>query len=151
MKYYKIQIKSFYNDRIASSANFIDNSNEKIFEAIGGGEILQNIPVFDYFFLESFDEKKYWEWKLFDVHKFIGESSRMLGSLLVSLKLKELFNKFKISKPHFYYKSNLVYKDKKYEYYIFQFTGKKIYKDLTKYINFSKSVFFNPVTRNRLY
>ncbi|MFK8296569.1 hypothetical protein ACI760_10330 [Capnocytophaga canimorsus] len=113
MKFYKIDIKSFYGNRVASDANFIDNSEEVFFKQIALGEIIENISIFNYFFLESYDEKKYWEWALFDVHKFIGESSIMLGSWLVSKKTKELFNKFKISSPHTFYPSKLMYKNKK--------------------------------------
>ena len=147
MKYYKIQIKSFYGDRIASNANFIDNSKEYIFKKISLGEIIPDTPIFDYFFLESFDEKQYWEWALFDVYKFIGETSNMLGALLISKKLKKVLENFKITEPHFYYLSKLLYKGEKKDYYVFQFTGKNIYKELTKYINFSKSEFLNPATR----
>ena len=110
MKYYKIQIKSFYGDRIASNANFIDNSKEYIFKKISLGEIIPDTPIFDYFFLESFDEKQYWEWALFDVYKFIGETSNMLGALLISKKLKKVLENFKITEPHSYYLSKLLYK-----------------------------------------
>ena len=144
MKYYKIQIKSFYGDRIASNANFIDNSKEYIFKKISLGEIIPDTPIFDYFFLESFDEKQYWEWALFDVYKFIGETSNMLGALLISKKLKKVLENFKITEPHFYYLSKLLYKGEKKDYYIFQFTGEKFLNPLFGYINFKDSLFFDP-------
>ncbi|MCA4783118.1 hypothetical protein IF125_12785 [Empedobacter stercoris] len=150
MKYYKILIKRNYEKRLASNANFINNSKEYIFKQISNGEIILDAPIFDYFYLESFDDEKYWEWNLFDAHKFIGEASRMLGSLLISERTKELFESFKISEPHFYYQSKILYHDEKLTYYIFQFTGKYIYKELTKYIDFSKSIFRNPVENNTL-
>ncbi len=146
MKYYKIDVKSFYEERIASRANFIDKSQDEYFKKISNGEIILDAPIFDYFYLESFDDEKYWEWNLFDIHKFIGEASRMLGALLISKKAKNLFDNFKISEPHLYYNSKVIYKNERIEYYIFQFTGKLIYRELTKYINFSKSEFLNPAT-----
>ncbi|MET3047350.1 hypothetical protein [Flavobacterium covae] len=147
MKYYKIAIRSFYGDRIVSSANFINNLNENYFKKIGDGEIIIDAPIFDYFFLESFDKKKYWDWKLFDVHPFIGESSSMLGSLLISKRAKTIFDKFNISNPHYFYSSNLIFENDKYDYFIFQFTGKLLFKELAKYISFSKSEFLNPALK----
>ena len=147
MKYYKIQIKSFYGDRIASDAKGENIANaDEYFWAMDKGEILYNAPIFDYFVLESFDKEKYWEWALFDVHDFIGTGSQIPG-WFISKKLKKLLENFKISEPHFYYLSKLLYKGEKKDYYVFQFTGKNIYKELTKYINFSKSEFLNPATR----
>ena len=149
MKYYKIDIKSHFPElgRIASSAEGKNIANaDEYFWAMDKGEILYNVPIFDYFVLESFDKEKYWEWALFDVHDFIGAGSQIPG-WFISKKLKKLLEKFKISEPHFYYLSKLLYKGEKKDYYIFQFTGKNIYKELTKYINFSKSEFLNPATR----
>lgn len=85
MNYYKISIKTLYkeNDRIASSAN-----GEKINEAdyyfikMDNGEIVYDAPVFDYFFLESYDKKEFWEWLLTDSYDFIGKGSRIPGWLI---------------------------------------------------------------------
>ena len=149
MKYYKIKRKTRFPEleRIASGAEGKNVPEKEYFDRIGKREIIENTPIFDYFVLESFDEKQYWEWALFDVYKFIGETSNMLGALLISKKLKKVLENFKITEPHFYYLSKLLYKDEKKDYYVFQFTGKNIYKELTKYINFSKSEFLNPATR----
>ena len=148
MKYYKIDIKSHFPElgRIASGAEGKNVPEKEYFYRIGKREIIENAPIFDYFVLESFDKEKYWEWALFDVHDFIGAGSQIPG-WFISKKLKKLLEKFKISEPHFYYLSKLLYKGEKKDYYIFQFTGKNIYKELTKYINFSKSEFLNPATR----
>lgn len=146
MNYYKISIKTLYkeNDRIASSAN-----GEKINEAdyyfikMDNGEIVYDAPVFDYFFLESYDKKEFWEWLLTDSYDFIGKGSRIPG-WLISKKLKKLFQTFKIAEPHFYYSSKLLYKGKKLDYYIFQFSGDNFLIPLVGYIDFNESLFFDP-------
>ena len=140
MKYYKIQIKSFYGDRIASNANFIDNSKEYIFKKISLGEIIPDTPIFDYFFLESFDEKQYWEWALFDVHNFIGVGSIMCG-WYVSDKLKSVLENFRIAPKYHFYETRLLYKKEKFKYWIFQFIAS--YRRLNKmqFVNFSQSIF----------
>ena len=90
MKYYKTKIKSFYGDRIASDAKGENIANaDEYFWAMDKGEILYNVPIFDYFVLESFDKEKYWEWALFDVHDFIGTGSQIPG-WFISKKLKKL-------------------------------------------------------------
>ena len=140
MKYYKIQIKSFYGDRIASNANFIDNSKEYIFKKISLGEIIPDTPIFDYFFLESFDEKQYWEWALFDVHNFIGVGSIMCG-WYISDKLKSVLENFRIAPKYHFYETRLLYKKEKFKYWIFQFIAS--YRRLNKmqFVNFSQSIF----------
>ena len=140
MKYYKIQIKSFYGDRIASNANFIDNSKEYIFKKISLGEIIPDTPIFDYFFLESFDEKQYWEWALFDVHNFIGVGSIMCG-WYISDKLKSVLENFRIAPKYHFYETRLLYKEEKFKYWIFQFIAS--YRRLNKmqFVNFSQSIF----------
>ncbi len=108
---------------------------------------LNNFPIIESFYLESFDDEKYWENQLNDIHSFIGKA-KVISGWYISVKLKQLFSSFKISEPHYFYLSELFYRKEKYEYYIFQFSGKNIYKELTGYINFSKSDFLNPITGN---
>ena len=43
----------------------------------------------------------------------------MLGALLISKKLKKVLENFKITEPHFYYLSKLLYKGEKKDYYVF--------------------------------
>jgi hypothetical protein len=147
MKYYKIDFQNFYNvGRVPSYANGDKILNaEFYFNKISQGEILLKFPVFDYFFLESFDKKEFWEWKLCDVHKFTKEASRLSG-WLISKKLKSLFEFFNLPKPYYLFPSKLLYKEEKLDYYIFQFAGKFIYKQTTEYINYKKSNFLNPAT-----
>ena len=121
MKYYKIQIKSFYGDRIASDAKGENIANaDEYFWAMDKGDLLYNAPIFDYFVLESFDKEKYWEWALFDVHDFIGVGSIMCG-WYISDKLKTILEKFRIAPKYHFYETRLLYKEEKFKYWIFQF------------------------------
>lgn len=143
MKYYKIEIKSFYGDRISSSAEGKDIEDaEYYFDKMSNGEIINNAPLFDYFYLKSFDKREYWEWQINDVHSFIGEGSQIQG-WLVSEKLKKLFENFKISEPYCFYPSKLLFKDERLDYYIFHFSAHNFRKLLTDYISFTKSLFFD--------
>lgn len=146
MKYYKINIKTLYqeDDRIASSAEGgnIDNA-DYYFIKMDNGEMVYGAPVFDYFSLESFDKKEYWDWILTDVFDFIGKGSRIPG-WLISKRFKELLEKFKITEPHFYYLSKLLYKGDKLDYYIFQFSGNNIVEKIRAKINFEQCIFFDP-------
>lgn len=145
MKYYKIYPK-FYNNngRIVSSVNGEKILNaEFYFNKISQGEILLSTPIFDYFFLESYDEKKYWEVQLNDVHEFIGKGSKIPG-WLISKDLKLLLENFKLSEPYHFYSSKLMYKGQKLDYYIFQYTGMIIVEEIRANILFQKSIFYNP-------
>ncbi len=145
MQYYRIDVKRFYeNDMVATNANGTKiPSGESYFWKMDKGEIIIDAPVFDYFILESYDKKEHWEWMLTDVHHFIGEGAQIPG-WLISTKLKELFEKYKIANPHFYYLSKLSYIENKLDYYIFQFSGDNFLTPLVNYINFNESLFFDP-------
>ena len=154
MKYYKIKLSFYnYNDknkRITSSAkgNKIPNANYYFYE-MREGKILTDAPLFDYFFLESFEKKKYWEKYLLDVHDFFGEGSQIMG-WFVSEDLKLLLETFNLSQPHHFYPSKLSYKGEKIDYYIFQFAGHIMIDEIrTKCINWKNSVFFNPIDELR--
>lgn len=140
-------IQSFYGDRIASSANGKDIENaEYYFDKIGKGEIIKNAPLFDCFYLESFDKREYWEWQLFDVQNFIGEGSQIKG-WLISKDLKFLLEEFKIPEPYYFYQSKLLFKDEKLDYYIFQFAGKLIFEETLLQIDYTKTIFWDPVKK----
>ncbi|AEK24512.1 imm11 family protein [Capnocytophaga canimorsus] len=146
MKYYKIEIKRIYPElgRIASRAEGKNVPNaDEYFWAMDRGEILYDAPIFDFFTLKSFDEEKYWEWQLNDVHNFIGKGSQIQG-WFISEKLKKLFEKFKISKPYCFYPSKLLFKNEKLDYFIFHFSAHNFRKPLTDYITFTKSLFYDP-------
>mgnify|MGYP003365321716 CR=1 FL=1 len=146
MKYYKIETKRFYeNDMIATNAQGkkIENADD-YFWKMNRGEMIDDAPlIFDYFYLQSFDVEKYWEWLLTDVYRFIGEGSQIPG-WLISKKLRNLLENFNIAEPHFYYASKLLYKGEKLDYYIFQFSGKIFRLPLTDYVDFTKSLFYDP-------
>jgi len=147
MKYYKITPKlNNDNGRISSSAS-VDNLSgiENEFEKIRYGEVVESFSIIDSFYLESFDDEKYWEYQLNDIHSFIGKAKVITG-WFISEKLKKKLSGFKISEPHYFYSSKLLYHDEIYKYFIFQFSGKNIYKELTSYINFVKSEFINPTS-----
>lgn len=150
MKYYSIKLSFFnHNDenkRTTSKAkgDKIPNADYYFYE-MREGKIIPDAPIFDYFFLESFDEKRYWEKYLLDVHGFIGEGSQILG-WFVSKDLKLLFENFNLPEPHCFYPSKLLYKKEKLDYYIYQFDGNQISTELSeKYIRWDISTFKNPI------
>ena len=61
MKYYKTKIKRIFDkeNKVLGHANgeFVPNGRF-YFDRIGNGEIIEDAPVFDYFHLQSFGEKK---------------------------------------------------------------------------------------------
>ncbi len=59
---------------VSANGDNIPNAS-KCFWAMNEGIIILDAPIFDSFFLESFDKKKFWEWRLDDVHDFMGEST----------------------------------------------------------------------------
>jgi hypothetical protein len=151
MKYYLIKVKSHSdNNRISSEVEGEKIPNaEFFFNRISQGEILLKTPVFDYFFLESFDEKQYWEYKVNDVHKFIGEGSQIKG-WFVSGKLRLLLELFNLPESCHFYSSKLLYKGEKLNYYIFQYTGKLTFEQLLLYIDYSKTIFLNPLKNSEI-
>lgn len=153
MKYYKIEIQSFFeNHRISSDADGDKIFNARYyFEQIGKGEIMSDVTLFDYFTLFSYDKYIYWEWHLFDVFRFTSEAGRM-HAWLISEDFKNLLENFKLSQPHHFYHSKLLYKGEKLDYYIFQFAGKAIVDLIrTKYIDWTKSILFNPIDKSYLH
>jgi hypothetical protein len=153
MKYYKIEIErtNKMDNILVGRANGekIPDANYYFYE-MREGKILLDAPVFDYFFLESYEEKKYWEEYLLDVHSFIGQGSQILG-WFVSEDLKLLLENFILSKPYHFYHSKLLYKGNKLDYYIFQFDGNLISNEIrTKYIEWNKSIFQNPIDEEYL-
>lgn len=120
MKYYKIDIKrSFPNDMIATNAEGekIPNAEDYFYQMDRGEEIISP-PLFDYFYLKSFDQKEYWEWMLSDVYKFIGEGSQIPG-WLISERLKNVLDRFNLVKLYYMYQSKLMFKGEKLFYFCF--------------------------------
>ena len=123
MKYYKTKIKRIFDkeNKVLGHANgeFVPNGRF-YFDRIGKDEIIEDAPIFDYFHLQSFDKKNFWEWRLQDVHGFIGAGSIITG-WYISDKLKSLLEKFKIAPKYHFYETRLLYKEEKFKYWIFQF------------------------------
>ncbi|GIZ16109.1 imm11 family protein [Capnocytophaga catalasegens] len=128
MKYYKITDKSLdleqkskglVADIPSANGEFVPNG-AFYFDRMGEREIIEDAPIFDYFHLQSFGEKKDWEWRLQDVHGFIYVGSIITG-WYISDKLKTLLEKFKIAPKYHFYETRLLYKGEKLKYWIFQF------------------------------
>ena len=143
MKYYKIDYKGIFEEenKVLGQANgeFVPNGRF-YFDRIGKDEIIEDAPIFDYFHLQSFDKKIFWEWRLQDVHGFIGAGSIITG-WYISDKLKSLLEKFRIAPKYHFYETRLLYKEEKFKYWIFQFIAS--YRRLNKmqFVNFSQSIF----------
>ena len=112
MKYYKIDYKGIFEEenKVLGQANgeFVPNG-AFYFDRMRKREIITDAPIFDYFHLQSFGEKKDWEWR-----------SIMCG-WYISDKLKSLLEKFKIAPKYHFYETRLLYKEEKFKYWIFQF------------------------------
>lgn len=123
MKYYKINYTRIFNttEEVIGHANgeFVPNGKE-YFDRIGKQEIIKDAPVFDYFHLQSHGTKEEWEWRLQDVHGFIGVGSIMTG-WYISDDFKLLLENFKIAPDYHFYETRLLYEEKKLKYWIFQF------------------------------
>lgn len=152
MKYYEIDTKRYYGgDMIATNANGSDIPyGDDYFRRMSKGEIIQDAPVFDSFFLESFDKKKFWEWILCDVYKFIGSGSQIRG-WFISEDLKRLLENFNLVEPHCFYPSKLLYKGRKLNYYIYQYGGESFFTIYANFIQFDKTIFYNPATQTDFY
>ena len=147
MKYFKIEIKGHYREvgRIASDANGDKIPNaETLFRKMKDGKRF-NLPVLDYFFLQSFDKKEFWKWILCDVYTFTHNAGWIRG-WFISQKLELLLDNFNLPNHCYFYPSKLLYKGEKLDYYIFQFSGDLTYKETAKYIDYKKSKFLNPST-----
>ena len=90
MGMYYVRIKRFYSNimRNISNVNGINVPDAgQYFHRTGDGKIIYDAPLFDYFFLQNGKLEKDWEWKLQDVHDFIGEYP-LGGNWYISDKLK---------------------------------------------------------------
>ncbi len=130
MKYFKVDIKIFEKNDLGSILGSIGNANgekvsngERYFSEMrlspmtGSRRILNDTPMFDYFFLENFDKPSTWERCLNDVHRFTGESP---DGWFVSDKFKTLIEQFCVIPQYHFYPSKLLYKGEKLDYWVFQ-------------------------------
>ena len=139
MKYYKTKIKRIFDkeNKVLGHANgeFVPNG-KFYFDRMRKREIIEDAPIFDYFHLQSFDKKIFWEWRLQDVHGGMGVYPS--GAFwYISDKLKSLLEKFRIAPKYHFYETRLLYKEEKFKYWIFQFPIEPLQN-----IIFEKSVFY---------
>ena len=144
MKYYKItdisldleqKSKGLVADVPSANGEFVPNG-AFYFDRMRKREIITDAPIFDYFHLQSFGEKKDWEWRLQDVHGGMGVYPS--GAFwYISDKLKSLLEKFRIAPKYHFYETRLLYKEEKFKYWIFQFPIEPLQN-----IIFEKSVFY---------
>ena len=141
MKYYKTKIKRIFDkeNKILGQANgeFVPNG-AFYFDRMRKREIIEDAPIFDYFHLQSFDKRKFWEWRLQDVHGGMGVYPS--GAFwYISDKLKLVLEKFKIAPKYHFYETRLLYKEEKFKYWIFQFPI-----DYFLNVNYKKSFYSIP-------
>lgn len=153
MKYYQLKLSS-RNENIKdelsegpkiypkANGSKITNSNGYLSSGGSFGEIffenyVDDAPVFDYFFLYSLSYQKEYDWILLDAYGYIGKNVPSARGFLVSKKLKEILEQFKIAQPFRFYESKLMYQGEKLEYYIFHLAQNE-----WKEFNSSKSSFY---------
>jgi hypothetical protein len=138
MKYYKINrvvIDKEFNKGVSNASGEFVPNGRLYFDRIGKGEIVSDAPLFDYFRLQSFAEMEEWDWKLQDVHGFIGEGSIMTG-WFISDRFKVLLERFVLAKDHHFYASKLLYKGSKMDFWVFQYA-----MNSTQNVDFGKCVY----------
>ncbi|WP_320053093.1 hypothetical protein [uncultured Acetobacteroides sp.] len=138
MRYYRVKIVSIFNtpEGVLGHANgeyVLDG--KQYFYRMGKGEVVMDAPVFDYFHLQSYGPQKNWEWRLQDVHGFIGEYPTG-GCWYISDRLKQLLGQFKIGQGYHFYPTKLLFRGDKLDYWIFQYAIHPLQN-----INFGRSFF----------
>lgn len=83
-------------------------------------KIYNSAPLFDYFILWDFSEKKENDWILLDTYAFLGKNMPTIRGYLVSKGFKSILESFSIASPSKFYASKLMYHNEKLDYYIFQ-------------------------------
>lgn len=135
MKYYSLKIKLWDNsilddesegrkvypeangDTITNSNGFLSKGGE--FGKIYFENVVDDAPVFDYFYLYNSTYQKEYDWILLDAYGYVGQNIPSCRGFLVSERLKQLLEQFKIAQPYRFYKSKLMYQGQKLDYYIF--------------------------------
>lgn len=144
--YFKVEMERRFpaQDKVLGHPNgeFVTDG-EKYFAGIGKGEIIKGAPVFNYFYLQSFGPEEEWEWKLQDLHGFIGQGSKMGSNWFVSENFKILLDNFKIAPDYQFYESILSYRKNKLKYWVFQFTASYRKLNKMKYVDFQKTEFIS--------
>ncbi|RAW02586.1 hypothetical protein [Pseudochryseolinea flava] len=143
MKYYQTKIKSSFPevDKILGYANGVLVENRELyFPRISNSEVIYDAPVFDYFYLQTYDPKEDAEWRLQDVHGFSGEYPAV-SAWYVSDRFKELITRHNIAKAFHFYATKLKFKDEKLAYWMFHYGILGHSFDPNTMIDFNRSIF----------
>lgn len=139
MKYYSVnlQIEDEKSKRNMPKANGKNIKNaSQYFARMDNGEFLNDIPVLDYFVFESYESPEFWEIRICDAHGYTGVYTTA-ANWYVSEKLQRLLVQFSIQTPYQFYKSKLLFKGNKFDYFVFQ-----IRRDSSQYIDYINSTFW---------
>lgn len=149
MKFYSLKLK-LWDDKIIDAKS----NNPRVYPCANGSRIINSgdylgqagrihlsnyvddAPVFDYFYLYNLSYQSEFDWILLDAYSFAGQNIPSIRGFLVSEKFRQVLNNFKVAKPFRFYKSKLMYKGEKLDYYIFQLA-----QDEWKELDFEESVF----------
>lgn len=135
MKHYILKLR-LWNDSIMDEESdgrkvYPEASGDKVSNSNGyltkGGELgkiyfekyVDDAPVFDYFYLYNSTYQKEYDWILLDAYGYVGQNVPSCRGFLVSERFKDLLESFKIAQPYRFYKSKLLYRGQKLDYYIF--------------------------------
>lgn len=135
MKHYILKLK-LWNDyimdeesegrKVYPEANGGNISNSYGFLSRGGEpgkiyfeNVVDNAPIFDYFYLYNSTYQKEYDWILLDAYAYVGHNIPSCRGFLISERFKQLLEQYKIAQPYRFYKSKLKYQGKKLDYYIF--------------------------------
>ncbi|MBT1700438.1 hypothetical protein KK083_26360 [Fulvivirgaceae bacterium PWU4] len=132
MNFYSLKLKLWDDseiDRKSESPRVYPQANGgKIFNARGflgiNGKIhmtdyVDETPVFDYFYLYNLSSQREDDWILLDAYAFAGQNYPLIRGFLISEKFRQVLLSCKIADPSRFYKSKLMYKGEKIDYYIF--------------------------------
>jgi hypothetical protein len=125
MKYFKLDYQSIFENRqspLGDANGELVPNGKAYFDRMGYdiNEIIPDAPVFDYFYLKSFGKKEDWEWRVQDIHGFMGVGS-IMTAYFISDRFKKILEQFVISKSYHFYPSKLLYKGVKLDYWVFQY------------------------------
>lgn len=98
--------------------NFFKQPIEK---SINNTSLIDDVPVFDHFVLKELygERKKKFDWIKLNIYKFVVNHYSMSYCFLVSEQFKETIAAFNLP-IHKFYPAKLMYRGKKFDYYIFQ-------------------------------
>jgi len=122
--FYTIECRSVvdFGERVVPRANgTLVWEGEHYFARMQNQELIDNVPVFDHFFLQTTDTLKpeTWEWLIQDVHRFSGREKPPIIGWFISDYFRQVLEQFVIAPPYRFYPAKLKYKNSKLDYFIF--------------------------------